>query len=655
MPIVEVNGQEYEFPDSMGKDEIRSILNRKFGNEPSTLTSATSQIEQGMTMGAADELKAALGAGLLKAATSLYPSETPYDKYSVGELYDIGINKEQERLAAEREKLGTGSTIAANLAGGILTGKGIGQGLSAVAPKTFGFLSAPSSSWIGARGKDVASGILYGVPTGYFSAAPNERAEGALIGGAGGALLAPIAGTAVSALTKPTAQTSSAAPQARKAISEMIDEPFKQELAETSYLPSPIRMSRGDITQDFRAQDIEEQLLKGVLGAKGQAQMADFRTGQKQDFLKNIESLYSGKAPIENQYLGEALGSQLSGAAQAAQSAKTAAYKQAGEAGSKALLPKEVGLDLSKAVKSIVQDYDPATVKASGSILKYANDLEKLVSNPSVTGLKYNALEGFRKRLNGIGANTAADNAVIGKAKGAFDALMDDVMQKGLLQGDDNAIALIKDARAKNTYYMKKFAGDDANKVIRGYIDSKGGLTEVAPEELMKQVIRVGQTGLNNVKAAKDVLGDKAKPVLQDGFLNMIRQKTIYTDANGETLINPTALSKEIDNFISKNPTLANEVFDKPTLLALKELSAIGRKTGKQAGIVNTSNTGNLFIRFMQGNNFLGRLLSKVPMGGMIQEGFTNMRGAGLAQQAVQNPAYPTLVGQYQRISGATP
>ena len=30
MPIVEVEGQEIEFPDSMSRDEIKSVLQKKF-------------------------------------------------------------------------------------------------------------------------------------------------------------------------------------------------------------------------------------------------------------------------------------------------------------------------------------------------------------------------------------------------------------------------------------------------------------------------------------------------------------------------------------------------------------------------------------------------------------------------------------------------
>ena len=83
MPIVDVNGQQIEFPDSMGQDEILSVLRKKF---PTQLTQSQEQPQtiidekntqkegiartvfdqglQGLTSGFADESTDRLGAAI---------------------------------------------------------------------------------------------------------------------------------------------------------------------------------------------------------------------------------------------------------------------------------------------------------------------------------------------------------------------------------------------------------------------------------------------------------------------------------------------------------------------------------------------------------------------------------------------------------------
>lgn len=232
MPIVEVNGQEIEFPDNMSQDQIRGVLQKKFPapaeqpkaapTQAATQTpmqnkgslgeragkiygiprTAFDQSMQGATFGFADEVSDPLGA-LYAAARenprALLPEFLGGTNEVSPELADELSNARantQKDLAGQMEQNPV-TSVASQIAGAMLTG---GAGASTKAGKTVG--NFIRSGNIGAR---VAKGALAGAASGgvygYGSGVDGERNDSAYRGsvlGAGLGAAAPVLGYAIS-------------------------------------------------------------------------------------------------------------------------------------------------------------------------------------------------------------------------------------------------------------------------------------------------------------------------------------------------------------------------------------------------------------------------------------------------------------------------
>ncbi len=283
------------------------------------------------------------------------------------------------------------------------------------------------------------------------------------------------------------------------------------------------------------------------------------------------DTLINGSPDIRT-YAGQDLGQKLQGAEQAAWTNKDLAYKSAEPALEKTSLPAQPAADLSSQLTAHAAQFDSDLVPASKLVKRYASEIASQPGEtPPINDILFGGkatpasnspitldkIELLRKKLNNIPINDNATGKLVGGAKQILDENMDQYVSKGIVNGDPDALKLISDARSKNAYWRQKFTGDDANTAIKKYIDSVGGSEQIAPENLLDMFTRVGQTGLDNVKAAKSVLGKDADPILKTGFVNKIRSGSI--DANGD--ISPLKLAKQIDTLMTKNPSLMNEVF----------------------------------------------------------------------------------------------
>ena len=277
-------------------------------------------------------------------------------------------------------------------------------------------------------------------------------------------------------------------------------------------------------------------------------------------------------------YSGENLGQKLSGAEQAAQTEKNLAYQKAEPALEKATLPATNANDLSSLLKNHTSQYDSDLVPAVKLINRYADEINTPIKlqggnedipaqTPEPKPITLDKIELLRKKLNNIPVSDTATGKLVSGAKGIIDNKMNEFLQNGIVEGNPDALNLIKEARTKNTYWRQKFTGDEANTAIKTFIENQGGPNEIAPENLLDMFTRVGQTGLDNVKAAKDILGKDADPLLKNGFLDKIRNSSLK---NGN--INPKALSTQINTIMTKNPTLIDEVFSSDEQNALRAI-----------------------------------------------------------------------------------
>lgn len=289
MPIVDVNGQQIEFPDSMGQDEILSVLRKKF---PTQLTQSQEQPQtiidekntqkegiartvfdqglQGLTSGFADESTDRLGA----AIGSLVTGQPYSDMYNQARE----LTKERARRQFQQHPI---ASIASNVGGGLVTGAAgsatkIGGALGGLIKSG----NLPSKIIKGAMA-GAASGATYGAG----SSDDGKRAEGAVtgaeLGGIGGAIL-PTIGSALSKVNTKTIIPSS------DKIREIGGDLFKKAEAMGSNLPS-------DVADKFRQKVLTHLNLDSEAKLYSSNPVAERLTKNIQDFFGQPLSFNTAK------------------------------------------------------------------------------------------------------------------------------------------------------------------------------------------------------------------------------------------------------------------------------------------------------------------------------------------------------------------------
>lgn len=314
-------------------------------------------------------------------------------------------------------------------------------------------------------------------------------------------------------------------------------------------------------------------------------------------------------------YAGEDLGQRISGAEQNAATNKDQAYQAANPVLAQATVPKTAATNFTDTLNGIANKYDPDLVPASKAVTKYANEFASDNTNSPVSLADYETL---RQKLNNIPTTDSKTASLVGQAKGALDDHLNDMAAQGIINGDPSALKLITDARAKNAEWRSQFTGDQANNAIKGFIEKQGGIDSVAPETLLDQFTRVGQAGFDNVRAAKQVLGDDAAPILKQGYLNRVRSTSV--DANGEIV--PKKLQTSINTLLQKNPTLSKFIFSSEELEGLQGISntaARYAKTGAQPGVI-------------------GKVVNKIPIASELFGPTIKARAQTKMMQNISNP-----------------
>lgn len=579
----------------------------------SRVGSAGRAVMQGFTWTAADELAAAAEAAGSYTAERLdnmlnsgqQIKELPYSSY-----YNNALAENNQLLRDDLE-YNPSAAIGGNIAGSLLSGSMLKTGVTKVAPALGGYLGG-AKTWLGARGRDALVSAPAGAITGYNSADPtvgDSRENSALGGALIGSILGPAAGWAFGRkipgqtlddlaplgqdLTKLGDELGYGIRGAENAAWRIKNDAYDAWDAISSETSAPSRMI--DTLANKMTKLLKDNYDSDLAPARKDAERY---IEQIRPVLNPRETTKINKLQAEKETLRQEI---LSA------NKEVKFNERMINKGVDPFFKSGTGrnFDVEEA-PGIVEDLllknrqqADGVLQRNGNRMKEIDlqlkDIGDEISNRPVT---LDKIENLRKKLNRLAQVSSGNNAkstkmLVSDLNGQIDDHLDNLLQKGLIEGDQSALVVINDARSKNSYYMQKFAGKDANAVIKKYVDEAGGIDAVSPEKLLDMMTNVGQTGLNNVRAAKDVLGSQAKPVLKSGFINRLKNNATEADDLGNILVRPKLLAKNIDNFLDNNPTLAKEIFEPGELVSLRQLSTAAKQKGKSPG-------------------FLGRLTNKI-------------------------------------------
>lgn len=396
-------------------------------------------------------------------------------------------------------------------------------------------------------------------------------------------------------------------------------------------LPTPVRLSKGDLTRDVSQQGFEDAALKGAYGERAKNEMTAMRAEQQDQLRANVGQIGSRLSGGQSLAPGEGATNAMMATQKSAKQLRRAvdsAYESAKTIGNAGLNADHVGATASNMVETIGADFDIAALPKTQ---KAINDLNEIATKGGPIDIK--ALENWRTRVVNAGrGDFGPEGVALTRVKKSYDEMIQEALDHDLMTGDPATIAQWQQARA-----LRKDFGDmfESNKIIERMVRNK-----VEPDQAVNYLFGAGRLGYakQSAEAAaqlKKILGADNpawKGLKEEAFTRMMRDAQGPLDANLVPTINGTAFAKNLNDAMIQSPTLMRTLFDKEELGLLQQFKETAlRATNRVPGAVNSSGTAYALSRIVQ-----------------------NMFGAGgTAMQALYGRALKPLVGDYRTIQAA--
>lgn len=441
------------------------------------------------------------------------------------------------------------------------------------------------------------------------------------------------------------------------------------EYADAQSLPTPVPLTRGDITRSIPDQRFESGARKGNFGETAQVTMEQARRAQNDALQENAGFLARGFGAGENIAEGEGMRAVQTRLRQDADNLKqlgTRAYKQATESGALVNGSGLVGF-AQTAARSVRENFTPST---RGPALEYLQRLERFGSAGRNVKAKINALEAWRQDINADIRETTNDRtkAALMAARDQFDSFLDGAVDAGLVSGDTEALNMFKNARSIWRDLRTKYDGKDAGLVSDIIKRGPDGEILLEPEGALRKIFTGNGVGFKSgsvraVKQMKGLLGEDSPEWLslkQEAVMRLLRSNTKGNTrgADADLVFSGDKFSTAFRDAMTNSPDLMRELFTSDEISLLRKFERVAlRATNKRGDAMNPSGTSADILGTLQ------QLLTDTPGGrvilgvfGKVLGGMGDYSAAARASGAVNrtlptpNSAAPGVLG----VTGAT-
>lgn len=201
-------------------------------------------------------------------------------------------------------------------------------------------------------------------------------------------------------------------------------------------------------------------------------------------------------------------------------------------------------------------------------------------------------LEQVRKRITGLSGTSATDARALAAVKRSYDAWLDDVVEQGLMSGDDAALDALKAARAETQVYKGLTApktGDQATLRIKKMQDADATAEEVANWLYGANVANPSLSAPKVAAKLKTTFGADSpefQAVRASAWMRLIK------DLRTGEMLSATKVSNRIDDFLNaKGETLAGVLFTAEERAKMQAFSVLLKKTITPRDATNPSRT----------------------------------------------------------------
>lgn len=415
-------------------------------------------------------------------------------------------------------------------------------------------------------------------------------------------------------------------------------------------LPTPIPMTRGEVTGDKGQQLIENAMETGGLGDTAQQSMQGIRQAQHEAIPSNLQQIQQGMAGA-GAAIEERAGMQTAQEALAAQKAE--AKKASSEAydiakGSKAYIDPADGDQIASNVYNKIFS-ETSETSAPKTLEIWRNEVEPLLRE----GQSLTDIFAARSKLSKQASNFDSDGNIAGQMARALDDELTKLADNALLYGDETAVKNWLTAISKYKEFKNVWENEGILKKLTETTGRDGEtVLKVSPEDAANVIFGVG-INPNKTNLARDM--QKLKKMLPKDVFDQVRQEFFLKLANtmqtqGGTLTGAKFAKNWAE--IKKNKTLLGAMFEKEEIGQIDALATAALRISGSAK--NYSNTANSLFTMM--NRFFVGLGSKpsvkalgdVAVGRMLR----NAYGAGQAAKSKYAPV-PTRSNTNVVLGGA--
>ncbi len=424
-------------------------------------------------------------------------------------------------------------------------------------------------------------------------------------------------------------------------------------LAEAESLPSPVRLSQGDVTRDVTQQATEDALLKGVHGEGAKDLMQGFRADQQTALRENIpgiQSRLSGGQPLVTAP-GEGAGmatARLQTQAQAERAGVRAAFDKA-KATNAAVDVEDVG-NLAQQMRQSMGDFDLGSLPNATSLLRTFEGFRGMAGG-NITAVKVGAMEQWRRRvtnaITGAERTNPTEAAALKRLRAQYDQFSDTALERGLITGDDAALDAWKNARNARRQVAERFEND---KIVKQLVDGA-----LSPEHALNTIFGAGKLGAKQASEKallkiKMVLGPNSrewKAMREEAFLKLIQNQD--TGARGQdlaTLFSGDKFATMLDAAMKNSPTLMRTLFTRSEIELLQQFKRTAlQATNRVPGAVNTSNSAYEFFRSGARKLFGGAYDLSAAVAKKAAGGIPGQMAANAATRGPNVPVSPSGLG----------
>jgi hypothetical protein len=449
----------------------------------------------------------------------------------------------------------------------------------------------------------------------------------AFAGGAGGEYL----GAAVGGLARATGQAASqAVPQpVRNALAPAIDDArravgqsFGADARASVQNPlAQIPMSRGQQTGNYGQIAFEQAAARGARGEEASNIMRGFFDEQ----AAAVRSVGRNMAGSETVPSIPAAGRVVQQGVRDAQVAAKARVDDAYDlirqsdamvsAPNVAKLPERIRARLEEDFFSpeVMTSLNPRTTRIFGEIERLAKSAPDKDYSLPVAGL-----ERVRQALNAARATAQGnDQTALGIAKKEFDAWLGETVDQGLMKGDPNTIAMLKNARGLHADYRATFGGGRANngaqRLMQRLISANANETDAA--NLLFGQAQLGGAGetVQFVRMVKKAAQSKeVVDALREGAVMRLLGRMDRQAGGGATNFNYKVIADDwAEALDGKAAPLMRELFTPQEIAEMRRFVGQVRRLAPPEGAVNRSGTGYEMGRMA--SQLLGKLKILAP------------------------------------------